>query len=157
MGVFHATGADWRGDHAHVPFQVPLFMAAGNAGVAAVASAAVGAEMWAVSKVTRTRIDLSQGRQFRLMCVPTALGNAATAGIRMGYMTTNAATWAGTDLGAAAHSLVVGAGTAGTVYDTGWLAIATAAQVDGLYVACQVSVAFGTTAPSFGNIECYFR
>lgn len=151
------AGDDWRGDHLHVPFQVPMFMAAGNAGVAAVASAAAGAEMWATGKMTRSRIDLAQARSFRMTAVVTATGNAAGAAIRLGYMTTNAATWSGTDIGASAHSLVVGAGTVGTVFDTGWLAMATAAQVDNLYVAVQVAVAFGTTAPSFGNIEAYFK
>lgn len=152
-----AAGDDWRADHNHVPFEVPLFLCAGNAGVAAVASAAAGAEMWAVGKPTRNKLDLLYASQFRLTAVVTALGTATTAAIKMQYMTTNAATWAGTDLAASGGSLVVGTGTAGAIFDLGWTNLATAAKVNDIYIALVVSVALGATAPSFGGVSIFFR
>lgn len=151
------AGDDWRSDHNHVPFEVPLFLAAGNAGVAAVASATAGNEMWSTGKPTRNKVDLLYGTQFRLVAMVTALGNAATAAIKMQYMTTNAATWAGTDLASTTQNLVVGAGTAGTIFDLGWQNLATAAKVNDLYIALAVAVALGTTAPSFGGVSVFFR
>lgn len=172
MGIRHAVpaglptgtvagkvaGDDWRGDHRHIPFEIAMLLAPGGAaGIAGVASAAAGAEMWPGAKVTRSIVDLSQATEFRLTAMVTALGSVATAAIRLGYMTTDAATWAGTDAGASAHSLVVGGGTAGTFRDTGWLSLVAAAQVDNLRVACQVSTAHGATPPSFGSITAFFR
>lgn len=171
MGIKHAVpsglptgtvtgkvaGDDWRADHNHVPFEVCLFLAAGNAGVAGVASAAANAEMWSTGKPTRNRIDLSNASQFRLVATVTALGATTTAAIKMQYMTTNVATWAGTDLAASASNLVVGTGTAGTVFDLGWVNLATAAKVDNLYIALVVAAAFGSTPPSFGGVSVFFR
>jgi hypothetical protein len=148
---------DYRADHNHVPFEVCLFLSAGNTAVAGVASAAANAEMWSTSKTTRNKIDLLYATQFRLVAMVTALGSATTAGIKMQYMTTNAATWAGTDMGATVNSLVVGTGTAGTMFDLGWQNLAAGAIANDLYIALAVSVAFGTTAPSFGCASVFFK
>ena len=51
----------------------------------------------------------------------------------------------------------LGTGTAGILFDTGWLALASGAQVDNLNIAISVAVAFGTTAPSFGGISVFFK
>lgn len=140
-----------------IPFEILNFAAAGNTPVAGIASAAVNSEMWSTSKVTRTKLDLALATQFRLTAVVTALGNATGAAIKGSYMTTNAATWTNIDLAATTTNLVVGTGTAGTVFDTGWVNIATGAKLDNVFVAVTVAVAFGTTAPSFGSIQTYFR
>lgn len=150
------AGDDWRADHLHVPFEVFL-MGSGNTAVAGTASAAANAELFTTSKITRTRIDLSVASQFRLEAMVTALGNAAGAAIKLQYTTTNAATWSGADLGATTNNLVIGTGTAGTMFDLGWQNLATAAKADNLYIAAAVAVAFGTTAPSFGSLQVYFR
>ena len=150
------AGDDWRADHNHVPFEVFL-MGSGNTAVAGTASAAANAELFTTSKITRTRIDLSQASQFRLEALVTALGNAAGAAIKMQYTTTNAAAWSGTDIGASTNNLVIGAGTAGTLFDLGWQNIASGALIDNVYIAVTVAVAFGTTAPSFGSMQVYFR
>lgn len=150
------AGDDWRADHVHVPFEVPLFLAQ-NAGVAGVASAAANAEMWPTGKPTRNKVDLSQASQFRLVAMVTALGNAPTAAVKMQYMTTNAATWAGTDMAASGGSLVVGAGTAGTLFDLGWTNMIAGSIINDCYIALAVSVALGTTAPSFGGVSVFFR
>src|SRR6476469_4437583 len=105
MGIKHAVpaglptgttankvaGDDWRGDHVHIPFEVFL-MGSGNTAVAGGVSAALNSEMFTTSKITRTRIDLAQASAFRLEALVTALGTTTTAGIKMQYMTTNAAT-----------------------------------------------------------------
>lgn len=150
------AGTDWRADHNHVPFELPLLVTA-NTVLAGTASAAAGTEMWTTSKPTRNIVDLSNGSQYRLVAMVTALGSATTAAIKMQYMTTSAATWAGTDLAATTSNLVVGTGTAGTLFDGGWVNLATAAKVDNLYIALTVGVAFGTTAPSFGAASIFFR
>lgn len=150
-------GTEWNDDHAHVPFEVAMFLAAGNAGVAGVASAAAGVEMWATGKPTRNLIDLSQCTQARLTAMVTANGNATGAAIKLGYMTTNVATWANVDLAATGGILVCGTGTAGTMRDTGWFDVAALARIDSCIIACVVSAAFGTTAPAFGNITAWFR
>lgn len=166
--VKHATAAtgstvsgkiaapEWNADHLSIPFEVCLLTTA-NVALAGTASATAGTEMWTTSKPTRNRIDLSVASQFRLVVTVTALGSATTAGVKVQYMTTNAATWAGTDIGATTNSLVVGSGTAGTVFDLGWQTLAAGAQVDNLYIALAVSVAFGTTAPSFGGASVFFK
>lgn len=169
MSIKHATTAtgsavagkiaapEWNADHVHVPFEVAMFLAAGNAGVAGVAGSAAGAELWPSGKPTRNKIDLATADECRLVAMVTALGNATGAAIKLTYMTTNVATWAGTDMASSTPNLVVGTGTAGTIFDTGWRPMAAGAMVDNLYIAGSVAVAFGTTAPSFGSITAYFR
>lgn len=150
-------GNEWNDDHSHIPFEVAMFLAAGNAGVAGVASAAANAEMWSTGKPTRNMIDLSQCTEARLTAVVTALGNATGAAIKLGFMTTNVAAWSNTDLASSGGIMTVGTGTAGTMFNTGWFPVAALARVDSCIVACVVSTAFGTTAPSFGNITAWFR
>lgn len=149
---------EWNADHVHVPFEVALFIVAGNAGVLGVASSAAGTELWPAGKPTRNKIDLSTADEVRLTATVTSLGNAAAAAIRLSYMTTNVATWVGnTGVAASGGDLIIGAGTAGTMFDTGWRPMAAGAQVDNLYIAAAVAVAFGTTPPAFGNVTAYFR
>lgn len=163
MGILHKKrtavvgGTDWNDDHAHVPFEVAMFLASGNTPAAGVASAAAGTEMWATAKGTRNRIDLSTAVECRLVAMVTTLGNAAAAAIKLQYMPTNVATWAGTDMASSTPNLVVGAGTVGTLFDTGWRPLAAGAKVDNLNIACAVAVAFGTTPPQFGSITAFFR
>ena len=151
------AGDDWRADHLHVPFEVPLILSTTNAALTpAAASAAVNTELFATSKVCRTLLDLSQATQARMTAMVIATGNAAGAAWKMSYMTTNAATWAGTDMG---PSLVVGAngGGAGVFHDSGWVNLAAGAKIDNCYWTVLVGVAQGTTAPTIGSLQVYFR
>ena len=147
------AGDDWRSDHLHVPFEVALFL--GSAATApAAASAAVGVEAFSASKCTRNKIDLSQARSVRFVATVIANGNNATAAIKLQYATTEAATWSGTDAGA---SIVLGTGTAGVTRDSGWQTLAAGAQVDNVVIAAVVASAFGTTAPTVGQLTVFFK
>jgi hypothetical protein len=120
----------------------------------AAASAAVNIECWVAPKATRRRVDLANATQIRLVALVVANGNAAGAAIKVSYMTTIAATWAGTDTGCV---LVLGTGTAGALRDSGWVSLAAGARVNDVSLAALVAVAFGTTAPTLGSLTAYVR
>ena len=148
-------GDDYRDDHSHVPFEVALLLAQGNTPLGPPASSALNSELFPAAKPTRNLVDLSQARFVRLVGMVIANGNVATATAKLQYMTTSAATWAGTDAG---PSIPVGTGTAGTMRDSGWLALAAGAQIDSCHIACVVGVAaYGTTPPTFGSLTAFFR
>lgn len=147
------AGDDWRADHVHVPFEVCMVVLTSATNPAA-ASATVNTELFSAAKTTRNKIDLSQATQARIVAMPIALGSSTTAAIKLSYMITEASTWSGTDAG---PTCVLGNGTAGTLHDGGWTNLATAAKADNMNIALLVSVAFGSTAPTVGNISVFFR
>jgi hypothetical protein len=148
-------GVDWRDQHVHVPFEVALLLANGNTPHVGPANSAVNTELFPTAKPTRNLIDLAAAREVRLVAMVTALGNLATAAIKLQYTASqDAATWAGTDAGV---SLVLGSGTAGVLRDSGWQPLAAGAQVDSCRVAAVISAAFGSTGPSLGSLTAFFR
>ena len=120
----------------------------------AAVSAAANTELFVGTKATRNKIDLSQARQVRLVAMVIANGNSATAAIKLSYMTTEAATWSGTDAGV---SLTLGTGTVGMLRDSGWQTLAAGAQIDNVTIACLVGSAFGSTAPTIGSLTVFFK
>lgn len=148
-------GADYKANHVHVPFEVSMFRSAAATAPAA-ASAAVGAEVFAAAKATRTRTDLLWAREVQLCAMVVGTGTDVAASLKLSYMTTETATWAGTDAGA---SVVLGTngGAAGVIHTSGWRPLATAAQVDAVTIACLVGTVFGTTAPTIGSLYALFR
>ena len=147
------VAADWASDHLHVPFDVGMVFLSAATGPAA-ASAAANTECFSVAKVTRTRIDLAQATQVRMTGMVIVNGNATGAAIKLSYMLTEAATWAGTDAGA---SIVLGTGTAGTLRDSGWQTLTAGARVNNVTLAALVGVAFGTTPPTISSLSVMFR
>lgn len=150
------AGDDWRGDHLHVPYEIPMVLGTTAAVAIAAASATANTEILATARPTRNLVDMSQARQGRLVAMVTNIGNVAGASIKLSYMTTNAATWAGSDAG----PVVVLGSTGGVVnalHDSGWTNLAAGAQIDNCYIAILVGTAFGTTAPTLGSLSLFLR
>lgn len=120
----------------------------------AAVSAAANVELFSAAKSTRSKVDLANATQIRLVALVVANGNAATAAIKVSYMTTEAATWAGTDTGC---SIVLGTGAAGMTRDSGWVNLPAGAKAANVTLAGLVSVAFGSTAPTVGSLMVYVK
>lgn len=120
------------------------------------ASSAAGVEIQSATKATRVKLDLQNVTETRLTGMVIATGSTAGSSIKLSYMTTEAATWAGTDAGPV---LVVGSngGAAGVTHDSGWVALPAAAKVANCTLACLVGTAFGLTAPTMGSLRLYLR
>ena len=119
----------------------------------AAASAAANVEVLVASKGTRRRVDLTNATQIRLVVMPIANGNNATASLKVSYAATEAATWAGTDTGC---TVTLGTGTAGVTRDSGWVSLPVGARTN-VTLAVLVGSAFGTSAPTVGSISVYCR
>lgn len=147
------AGDDWRAAHLAPDYDVTLVNAINVAVSPAAASAAANVELYATGKSLRRRLDLTQATQVRLTALIVALGNAAGAAYKLSYMTTSASVWAGTDSGC---SLIMGAGTAGAMKDSGWVSIPAGMKVD-VYTTVLVGVAMGTTPPTIGSLSLQYR
>jgi hypothetical protein len=148
------AGDDWRAEHLGRDFDVTLVQAVNAAVTPAAASAAANVELHATGKSTRRLLDLTGCTEARLNALVIATGNAAGASYKLSYMTTSAATWAGTDSGL---SLVMGGGTAGAMRSSGWVALPSGMQIADCHVALLVGVAIGTTAPTVGSVTLQVR
>jgi hypothetical protein len=149
------AGDDWRADHVHVPFEATMVLLTTATAPAAV-SAAANTEAFSAAKLTRTKIDLSQATQARLIGMVIVAGNVVGASLKLSYMTTEAATWAGTDAGPVCV-LGTNGGVAGVLHDSGWTSLAAGARVDNCTVAALVGTAFGTTAPTISSLYVLFK
>lgn len=149
------AGDDWRGDHLHVPFEATMVLLT-TAAIPAPVSSAANVEAFSAAKLTRTKIDLSQATQARLVAMVIATGNAVGASLKLSYMTTEAATWAGTDAGPVCV-LGTNGGVAGVLHDSGWTTLAAGARVDNVTIAALVGTAFGTTAPTISSLYVLFK
>lgn len=154
------AGDDWRNDHLHIPFSVEMVLAQNAVLTPAAASAAANVELHATAKSTRNKIDLSQARFARLVGNVHTLSSTAGSSYKLSYCTAEASTWAsGTGVADAGPALVVGSngGAAGVIHDTGWVALASGAQIDNCYIALLVGTAIGTTAATVGFVTAYFK
>lgn len=149
------AGDDWRAQHLHIPFEATMVLLT-TATAPAAASATANTETFSAAKLTRTKIDLSQATQARLVGMVIAAGNVAGASLKLSYMTTEAATWAGTDAGPVCVLGTTG-GVAGVLHDSGWTTLAAGARVDNCTVAALVGTAFGTTAPTISSLYVLFK
>lgn len=140
---------------ARIPFEVAMVLLTAATAPAA-ASAAANVEAFSAAKTTRNRIDLANATQARLVAMVIATGNAAGASLKLSYMTTEAATWSGTDAGPVCVLGTTG-GAAGVLHDSGWVNLPAGAKVDNATVAALVGTAFGSTAPTIGSLTAFFR
>lgn len=139
---------------------VALILAQNTALTPAAASAAANVELNATAKSCRTKVDLADVTQARLVAMVIATGNAAAAAYKLSYCTAEASTWSsGTGVADAGPILVAGAngGGAGILHDSGWVNLAAGAKIDSCFLTLLVGTALGSTPPTVGSLDCYFR
>ena len=158
-GADGAQGATGPAGPAASPLEVNLLAATTAALTPAAASATANTELYAASKVTRRRVDLTNATQARLLAVVIATGNVAGASFKLSYCTTEASTWASsTGVADAGPVCVVGAngGAAGVIHDSGWTNLPAGAKTN-VTIAALVGTALGTTAATVGSLTVQFR
>lgn len=148
------------GDLVPVPWvEVPLILGTTAALTPVAASAAAGVELYATSKVTRNKLDLSWATQVRLAGMVIANGNVAGVNWQLQYATAEASTWSSsTGRADAGAGITLGAGTTGVIRDSGWQTLAVGARIDNCFIAMvNGTTAQGTTAPTIGSLSVFFR
>jgi hypothetical protein len=151
------SAVDYFGEHLGKDLDVSLIRAAGNTLVTpAAASAALNTEIYPTSRTARTATDFTGAEEWRLVAFVGATGNAAGAGYKLSWRTTDIATWSG---GTDGPIVILGSngGAANNFHRGAWEAIPSGAQAD-IFTALLVGgVAIGTTPPTIGSLSLQVR